>query len=168
MEVEMYYKITNQKENHNGFQYKTGLNTDTVPWNPTDSCQAGGFYFCDIKDILGFLNYGVWLREVTLPEGEEIYKDPKGNKYKAHQIILGKRRDLRKVSTWKFLIKNGANIRALNDSALRLASAGGHLDVVKYLIEHGANVHALNDLALCWASARGHLDVVEYLKNFSA
>jgi hypothetical protein len=168
MEVEMYYKITNEQENHNEFQYKTGLNTDTVPWSPAGSCKPGGLYFCEIQHVLEFLNYGVWLREVTLPEGEEIYKDPGGNKYKAHQIILGRRRDLRKVSTWKYLIKSGADVHARDDHALRCASNNGHLEVVKYLVEHGADVHARDDYALRCASNNGHLEAVKYLVEHGA
>ena len=42
-------------------------------------------------------------------------------------------------------LKNGANIHADNDIALRLASENGHLEVVKYLVENRANIHADND-----------------------
>ena len=39
-------------------------------------------------------------------------------------------------------LKNGADIHADNDDALRWASKNGHLEVVKYLVENGANIHA--------------------------
>ena len=38
-------------------------------------------------------------------------------------------------------LKNGADIHADNDDALRWASKNGHLEVVKYLVENGANIH---------------------------
>ena len=45
----------------------------------------------------------------------------------------------------KYLLRNGADIRAGNDSALRMAIINGHLKIVKYLVEHGANVNVLSD-----------------------
>lgn len=39
----MYYKITNAKENHHGFQYHDGLNILTEPFVVTGSCVGGGF-----------------------------------------------------------------------------------------------------------------------------
>ena len=43
----MYFKITNAKENHHGFQYVDGLNVLIEEFNddPNDSCCAGGLYF---------------------------------------------------------------------------------------------------------------------------
>lgn len=148
-----YYKILNEKENHYGIQYKTGLNVDV--------CFAS-------DDILAFLSMGYWIREVTLPKGEEVYENPSENgeprKYKAHRVILGERRKIT-PDVIKELVNEGANIHARDDSALRWASARGHLDIVKYLIEHGANIHAGNDLALHLASHYEHLEIVEYLKS---
>jgi hypothetical protein len=40
-------KLTNIEENHNGFQFNTGLNIDTVPFNPSGDCKPGGIYFCE-------------------------------------------------------------------------------------------------------------------------
>ena len=65
----------------------------------------------------------------------------------------------------KYLIKNGANVHADNDYALRYASNNGHLEIVKYLIKNGANVHAMNDLSLGWASKNGYLEIVKYLES---
>ena len=39
------------------------------------------------------------------------------------------------------LLKEGLNIHAQDDYALRLASYNGHLEMVKYLVEQGANIH---------------------------
>ena len=33
-----YYKILNESENHQGLQYKTGLNIDPKPFNPSGDC----------------------------------------------------------------------------------------------------------------------------------
>lgn len=63
----------------------------------------------------------------------------------------------------KYFVEHGANVRAYNDRAIKLAGVYGHLDVVDYLIRHGADVHSENNLVLKSASAQGHLDVVKYL-----
>ena len=43
-----FVKLTNRDENHNNFQYKTGLNVDVNPmdWN---ECVPGGLYFTQIS-----------------------------------------------------------------------------------------------------------------------
>ena len=65
----------------------------------------------------------------------------------------------------KECIKQGANIHAWNDLALRWAAEAGHLEVVKYLIKRGANIHARKDQALLWAAWRGHLQIVNTLRK---
>ena len=56
----MYFKITNKKENHHGFQYVDGLNVLEEEFNndPEQSCCAGGFYFTNAANILKFIGYG--------------------------------------------------------------------------------------------------------------
>ena len=101
----MYFKITNREEKHNGMQYQTGLNVDILPFNdnPKASCVPGGIYFSDEKNICGFLTYGQWIREVTLPEDAKVVKDPSGGKWRANKVLLGERRDLRDPNTFKWL-----------------------------------------------------------------
>ena len=165
-----YYKITNENENHNGMQYKTGLNVDILPFNPYGDCEKGGIYFAR-EDILAFLNYGCWIRQVTIPDGEDVYENPTTNgepkKWKAHRVILGERRKI-DLTVIKELIDEGANIHADDDYALRLASYDGHLDIVEFLVEKGANIHACDDYALQLASKYGHLDIVKFLVDRGA
>ena len=169
----LYFKVTNGKENHNGFQYNDGLNILKGKFNgdPKASCVAGGLYFTDIKHIFEFLEYGIYLREVMLPTDDPDFKivRDENNKWRANKIILGKRYNLNDVSTFEFLISNGhfevvkylvskgANIHAENDCAIRWASQNGYLEVVQFLISKGADVHAENDYAIKWASGNGHL-----------
>ena len=159
------YKILSENEVHNNFQYHEGLNVDTQPFNPKGSYEPGGLYFSNVEHIFEFLNYGPYIREVTIPPRVKVYKDPEGHKYKAHQIILGSRRE------WKDciidLINEGADVHADNDYALMVASENGHIEVVKILLEHGADVHADNDSALRYASSNGHVDAVKLLKTWS-
>ena len=190
-----YYKILNENECHNKFQFQDGLNIDSIPFNPKGTCEPGGIYFAR-EDIFAFLGYGPWIRTVTLPEDAQIYKDPEENpsKWKADKIILGQKRridsniikelieqgadihvdndfafrfasEFGHLETVKFLVEQGANIHANNDSALRTASLNGHLEIVKYLVEQGADIHVDNDEAIIWASKYGYIDIVEFLKN---
>ena len=41
------WRFTSGTENHNGVQYRTGLNIDPVEFNPSNTCSKGGMYFCD-------------------------------------------------------------------------------------------------------------------------
>ena len=189
-----FYKYTNPEEVHHGLKYHTGLNIDILPFNPSGNCTPGGIYFAR-EDILAFVDYPGWIREVRLPKGETIYKNPcKPEKWKAHRVILGPRRpvnaktikaliaegaDVHTCDDYamgaastngystivRVLIKAGANIHTHNDIALRLASKYGRLAVVKVLIKAGADVHACNDMALRMAADKGHTDVVQALER---
>jgi hypothetical protein len=161
----MYLKITNQEENHNGLQYRDGLVEDILPFQPEGSCVAGGIYFTTPEHICEFLNYGVWIREVTIPKDAQIVQDPERNKWRANKVVLSPRRSLRKVETWKWLEEIGANIHAGDDYALKNAAYYGRLEIVKHLVENGANIHAGYDLALRSAAENGYLEVVKYLES---
>ena len=157
-----YYKILNKEEKHNDMKYHKGLNTDILPFNPIGDCQAGGIYFAS-EDILGFLNYGCYIREVTLPKNEEIYENPDfPTKYKAHRVILGRKRKIT-VKIIKELLDEGANIQTCNDFALFFASYNGYTKTVKLLLDRGANVHADYDDALRSASRNNHTKTVKLL-----
>jgi ribosomal protein L30/L7E len=164
----MYLKITKAYELHHGLQYHDGLVEDILPFEPNGSCVAGGIYFTTPEHICKFIYYGPWIREVTVPEGAKIVKDPEGDKWRASKVVLSPRRDLREVETWKWLEENGTNIHANNDEALRYSANDGSLEVVKYLIEHGAGIHAWDDEALRTAASRGHIEVVKYLVDNGA
>ena len=92
-----YYKILNERENHNGFQYRDGLNelaqggaNCEFDEDPGHSCAPGGLYFTDAGHVLDFLTMGDHVREVLLPGGAKLVKDG-DNKYRADKIILGSR-----------------------------------------------------------------------------
>uniref|UniRef100_A0A6G6ACT6 Ankyrin repeat-containing protein n=1 Tax=Borely moumouvirus TaxID=2712067 RepID=A0A6G6ACT6_9VIRU len=168
MSSKLYFKITNELECHHGFQYVDGLNIlkEEFNNNPKASCVPGRLYFSDSINICKFLHFGINLREVTLPTDNpdfQMIKDPEGDKYGANMIILGKKRDLRDIDTWEYLISVGINIRADYDFPLRWASYDGHLEIVRYLVEKGANIHVCNNEAIMMASENGHLGIVKYL-----
>ena len=165
------FKITNYEEIHNRLQYHDGLVEDPLPFNPSGSCIPGGIYFSG-RDILGFCYYGdeSWIREVTIPEGTRVVRDPEEGpvKYRAKRVILGSRKPLWNVETFEWLEKNGVDIHIDDDKALRYAASEGYLNIVKYLIERGSDVHAFNDKALRWAVFNGHLNIVKYLVEHGA
>jgi hypothetical protein len=162
-----YWKITNESECHNGLKYQTGLNT-LLPhekWNPSGDCAPGGIYYAG-ADILAFVSYGPWVREVTIPDDARTFKNPGSpEKWKADKVILRRCRNWTNPTVLEGLIADGADVHADGDYALRWASGNGHLEVVELLLKHGADVHACDDFALHWAIGNGHLKVVELLKE---
>ena len=164
-----FLKITNKEEKHYDFQYTDGLNILKEPFAETGWCVPGGLYFTDINNIFQFLDYGVHLREITLPLDDPDFKivNYYDNEWRANKIILGKRYNLWEKKTFEYLVSLGANISAHNDNAVIYASKNGHLDVVKYLVSMGANIRNA-DYAVISASMGGHLDVVKYLVSLGA
>ena len=85
----MYFKITNQEECHNRYQYKTGLNILDKPFEKEGSYVPGGLYFTTLDHIDKFYNHGIWLRVVIIPDDAQIVKDPSGDRWREDKIILG-------------------------------------------------------------------------------
>lgn len=84
------YKITNINESHHHFHYKTGLNVLQSDFNTKDECSYGGLYFSTENDILNWLEYGVYYREVFVCPDSKIIQY--GTKFKTDKFILGKRK----------------------------------------------------------------------------
>jgi len=157
-----FYKILNEKENHRGLQYKTGLNIDPVEFNPSGDCEPGGIYFAS-NDILAFFDYGPWIRDVTLPKDAHIYKNPGSpKKWKADKVILGERRRI-DFKVIQELINEGADPKPYKSHALIWASGNGHLDIVKLLIDNGADPKALDSYALLLATRNMYLEIIKLL-----
>jgi hypothetical protein len=66
------------------------------------------------------------------------------------------------------LLREGTNIHACDDRALRQASKNGHTAIVKALVDAGANIHADDDYALRYGSAGGHAEIVDFLLKMGA
>lgn len=108
-----YYKVTNKKECHHGYQYKNGLNIDKQEFNddPEEKC-GNGLYFTDKENIKRYLNYGIYIRKVYVPVDAltigSITKN--GKKYRANKIVLGKKYNIWEFSTIKkFDLNNNSN-----------------------------------------------------------
>jgi len=156
-----FYKILNKNECHNDLQYKTGLNIDPLKFNPSGDCEPGGIYFSR-EDILTFLDYGPWIRKVTLPKDAQIYENPdEPKKWKADRVILGKREAIN-LKVIKRLIKEGANPQVNDDYPLRWAATYGYIKIVKFLSSL-FNSKLSNNEALRCAAINGHIDIVKLL-----
>ena len=59
------------------------------------------------------------------------------------------------------------NIDILNEELL-WACGKGHLEVVRLLLENGANVSAMENCALEMASCNKHLEIVKLLRAYGA
>ena len=88
-------KLFSKHELHNNYQYVNGINIDPMPFDPTDRCKPGGFYFFIEQE---FGAGSIWLnitfkishlRNIVIPEDATVYIE-KG-KCKSDKIILGER-----------------------------------------------------------------------------
>jgi hypothetical protein len=182
-------KITNENENHNGFQYQTGLNILEETFQKEGSCVPGGFYFTTIDQVHNFYHYGVHLRIVEIPDDAQVVKDPderNGIKWRSDKIILGgkyplcdvetiKKFDLKitkeyirnlvkygKVDVLMFLLeKHNSLISGFTSEALNYASENGHINVLEWWIKSGLPLK-YDESALDWASENGHVNVLEW------
>lgn len=69
------------------FVYSDGLNVDTVPFNPTGYCSAGGLYFTNIENFFCHCHtYHTHVVEVIVPDDAKVYIEHR--KYKADKLIL--------------------------------------------------------------------------------
>lgn len=75
---------------HHYFEYKLGLNIDTVPFNPSGSCKSGGLYFTTAEYLHNYFHVGDYIAIIDLPQNARIYRDPGGNFFKADQIFIKK------------------------------------------------------------------------------
>ena len=87
-----FYRLTNKKELHNNMQYKTGINTDILPFNPDGECKHGGMYFFHISQLHMYEIYCRninFIRKVSLTENSRIYVEK--DKFKTNEFVLGER-----------------------------------------------------------------------------
>jgi hypothetical protein len=81
-----FYKIINNKLIHNNFEFKHGLNIDTIPFNPKDECSPGGIYFSEKSKLPIYFGYGIYVVKVSIPDDAQVYIEK--DKFKADKIIL--------------------------------------------------------------------------------
>lgn len=114
-----FVKLTNKKEQHNGFTFVDGLNIDFNEFNPTNEWGPGGIYFITVDFIPKFIKYKgasvnqimYYYRMVIIPNDAIVYVFD--DKFKTDKIILEER-----VCLWaNNIICN--NIIEINPSLLK-------------------------------------------------
>ena len=93
-----FYKITNQKENHNNFQYKDGINEDILEFNPSSENEKGGLYFTELNKIMYWIDYGVNIRRVIILDDSLVYIEK--NKFKTNKFILDNKVLINEFEYW--------------------------------------------------------------------
>lgn len=150
-----YLKVTNAEECHHGFQYHDGFNKDIIPFEPKGSCVPGGLYFTDHRNIHRYYIYGVWVREVELPTTHpefQMVEDPRGGKWRASCIGLGK-----KVSLLDPAACLSFGVPAMS---MDCASWCGHVEVLEWWKNSDSRTYSSD--AIDWASQRGRVDVLQW------
>ena len=140
-----HYKCLREDETHYGMKYKKGFNKDVIPFNSNenDSCCKGGIYFSDSKNIIKFLDYGPYIREVTLPKNEIIIKDNDNDKYRTNQVILGRKfRWNNNQKFWNDIFKHSKIPENIGDKFVHYCKYG-QKDKILETIEKN-NVHFRN------------------------
>jgi len=96
------YKLTNEDENHNNFQFTDGFNIDYIPFDPTGSCHSGGLYFTEYDKIGMWIYYNKqkmkYIRKVEIINDSKVYVED--NKFKADKFILRERILLEDFEGW--------------------------------------------------------------------
>jgi len=158
-------KIISEDMNMRGYQYRIGINLDINPLARKGSCKEG-LHFCLAKDACMYLSYGTRLALVGVPDDEDVYVGDR--ELRTHILRIKKAMSFGEVSTWEYLVGNGANIKGSGNYAVKAASQNGNLEVVEYLHKNGADITAENNYALRMAAENGHLEVVKYLHENGA
>ena len=159
----IYYKITNETENHYGYQYKDGLNVLEEPFDETLKCVKGGLYFTTSEFIHLFHDYGYNLRIVEIPNDENFKMVAFKDKFKANMIILKEKYDLKNLNA-----DDVEKLLKLDKNLLRLfilyASKYGNVQILEWL-KNSEYEFKYNEYNVEYASSNGHIQVLEWFKN---
>jgi len=156
-----YYRVNNAAENHMGLQYNTGLVED---YRRCGVGFLGGIHFAS-TDILAFINFGPWIREVTVPDGTEIFRAGyNAREFKAQRVILGERREIT-LSVVRELVAEGADVNAVNGTPLINATCLRKYGLVKTLLDCGANPLLADAEALRIADKIHHLAIFNLISE---
>lgn len=94
-----FYKVLNDSLCHYDFTYTDGLNVDTLPFNPSQTCCSGGLYFCEeIYLPLYLCHYGSIYATVSIPNDALVYKE--AQKYKTNKLILHNIQPISELPLW--------------------------------------------------------------------
>jgi hypothetical protein len=161
----LFVKLTNREENHNGFQFKTGLNVDTVPFNSLE-CSAGGIYFIEEKDMAAWVRYRsmnmVYYRYVSLPEDSIVYIGK--CKYKADKMILSEKMGIDEQVYLEARVGCGVLLKNVRKQTRRICMAAVKLNglQLEYVMEQTEEIciQAVKENGLALEFARRQTEVI--------
>lgn len=142
------------------FQYKIGMNEDTVPLIRKGGCKAG-LHFCLMEDICNYLFYGEQLAIISVPDDEDVYVD--AHKFRTHRLVVENVMPFSDAAVWQYMYENGAYTEAGKREAVDYAVQSGNLVLLKHLHEKGIDILAYDSIAVRFAAREGNLDVIKYL-----
>ena len=134
-----FYKVTNKDELHCNGQYHDGLNEYFLPFTPEgDERERVGIQFTDRERVMQMfdLEFGRWIREVTLPEGEEIYTiNSIPEKYMTSKVILGERKLWSDPVVFQALLDDGCDPSVNFNYIMQYACFYNLIEIVKLLLD---------------------------------
>jgi len=83
---DIFYKMLNCTLIHNGFVYEYGKNEDTLPFNPSGQCCAGGLYFTILDHLLSFGSPDNFVGKIYIDDDEDVWCEK--NKFKVHKLVV--------------------------------------------------------------------------------
>lgn len=84
-----YYKVIQKNNKHYGHTYHHGLNVDSIPFSPEESCLSGGLYFTNRDNLRHFLHFGEYICEVSIPIDTPVWEEKEFiKKWKAPQLFV--------------------------------------------------------------------------------
>lgn len=159
-----YVKILRLDMIHNGFQYKKGLNIDTVKFNPSGHCLPGGLYFCEAADLHLYIGFGELIGDVKIPKDAKVHRESR--KLKADKIIITNIRLLTSHQCWNDMIfcRNALKeyglaltyvIRKTTDLCMIAVTNNGH--ALQYV--------PIQTYDICLSAVMNNGRALEYVKN---
>lgn len=168
--VYKFVKLTNVEENHNGFEFKNGLNIDTNAFYPSNTRRGGGIYFTNLNNLAKWLKYSdmemFYVRAVYIPDDAMVYIDDTGN-FKTNKLKLSERIKISDSGVWS---DDNFCIDAINQSfnAFKFIKNQTN-DICEKAIKTG-NVFALKYIKLqtnelCFLAIKHNPFALQFVKN---
>jgi hypothetical protein len=161
----LFVKLTNETENHNGFQFQTGLNVNTKIINITTKCTDDGIYFCEINKLALWDYYNgeqmVYCRPLKIPNDALVYVYD--NKFETNKLILGDKREISTLQLWNNLNYCIKAVR-LNKNIMKYIQSNDILKQVQQVLD-GLNHVKIKTYYICLDAVKHNGMELKYICN---